>query len=1285
MRNPFVPEDVELIAEGALIFSGSLLLADISGFTELSEKLARHGKKGTEDLTDVLNRHFDSIFDVIREDGGRIISSAGDSVLARFPPDTDAEACARRMMSVVSSFEGVRTVAGPCRLRTKVVVGSGQWLEFVVGNRDSAKLFLAGELVKTIAREEDGAVSGEVVTFSCDDHPSPGDYVLPELSERSFLGPGTERPYGEHRSISALFLNVEGYDEGDPDFNTLQSLYLDVSAIASRLGGSVQLIDNVSQTGSKIFILFGAPVSHGNDVPNAVQAALELRRALSAYAGVELSMGINEGYAFAGSVGNEWSKQYTVIGDVVNTAARLASTADSGSIAASESVYRTTRDRFDYRELGHIRVKGKREDLKRFEPLRRIRSLRIDQGFVGREKELARLEQAIRSGSGVVEINGPAGIGKTSLLGELSRRLSESGFSVMYGSRAEHGRASDLFSSLLGNASGVRDDDSRWTKGEKLHRYLSSLSESGGSDPAGREVFFARMLFNLDFPDSSYDALPPKLRKENLLDGICSVITAQPDPVCVVLDDLQNAEQEELEDLAYVAKVLTRGTGRKTALVLSRRPDDRSIPLEKGTRLYRMTLAGLGGNDSEQLMRRILQGKPMDEELEKTVRTRAGGNPFYLVQFLLYLTEKGLIREGPDSWSRTEDYSDEALPENVFSMIMSRIDRLAERAKECLRVGSVVGLRFTEAILRRILARAVQTDLEDCEDAELAYLSDLQEMEYVFSHSLIKDVAYDSILRKRRMRIHAEIGSILEEISADRIGEASALLAYHFEQAGNGPKTCTYSIAAGKKAKSEYRNQDAIDHLTTAIRILEEDADGSDDLLSESLKALATVQDTLGNYEDAIANYSRSIDLAPDVAFAYESAISIADILFIRGELDESLELLEEFDLKLDAELPEHQALDARSSCFKAWVHTVRGNLEAAMERASEGVETAERFFYEDDVNSARRLGHAYNTIATVHWAKAEYDEAREYYLKALGIARRKDFKREVAVTHGNIGLVLSKMGRHEEAIESYSRQLRMASEIGDKLVALSAHGELAGAYTAIGNYDRAAELALRYRELAEQLPSMHDTLLAISNMAEIKLARGDLSGAAEYAKEVLARSEGTAFERERAMQLYLLGKIQIEAGRLRKAEEYLDQAREKTARLQDSNYLLKTLVALARVKSLSGLTGEADDLLEEASEMADQSTFLTAGALIEQGLALMHSANGNFEDSEKAYGKARTLLEEIGSRPELESLMQDYREMLLSRGEPGDAEKAEEFLSIITRLRQEMGIPETAPTGLLP
>lgn len=1279
MRNPFVPRDVELIASGSLLFSGSLLLADISGFTELSERLAQHGKRGTEDLTDVLNSYFDSAFDVIRKSGGTVISSAGDSVLARFPPEKDAGECARQMMGAVGGFQRVSTVAGSCSLRTKVVVGSGQWLQFVVGDRESAHLFLAGELIKSIARGENRACSGDIVTLDCDEELTPGEYELPDFSETSFLGPGTQRPYGEHRSVAALFLNIEGYDESAPRFDLLQGLYLDVAEVARRLGGTIQLVDNVSETGSKIFILFGAPFSSGNDVSNAVEAALELRRALAVYEEIGLSVGLNEGYAFAGAIGNDWSKQYTVIGDVVNTAARLASTAESGSIAVSESVYRIAGDNFDFRELEYARVKGKREDLKRFEPLRRIRSLRTEQGFVGRREELNLLTEVIGRGSGVVEISGPAGIGKTCLLAELSHRLSDNGFSVMYGSRSEHGRANDLLSSLLANSSGLRDDDTRKTKREKVHRYLEGLGDDAEQSIARREVFFARMLFNLDFPDSSYDALPPKLRKENLLDGMCGVIRAQPNPVCVFLDDLQNAEEEELSDLSYLAKVLLRETARHTVLVLSRRPDDRPIPLEEGTPLYRMSLSGLEESDSEQLMQRILRGKPLDGELEATIKSRAGGNPFYLVQFLLYLTEKGLIREGVESWERTDDYSDEELPENVFSMIMSRIDRLAERAKECLRVGSVVGLRFTEEILRKVLTRTVKTDLEDCQEAELAYLTNLQEMEYVFSHSLIKDVTYDSILRKRRMGIHEEIGSVLEKSSSDRVDEVSALLAYHFEQAGNRPKTCRYSVIAGKKAKSEYRNQDAMDHLTTAIRIIEED-EGGGDRLAECLGMLANVQDTIGDYDSAIANYRRSIDLFSDQTSAYESAMSIADILFTRGELDEALGLLDEFDRRLDGNVPEHRAVSARSSCFRAWVHTVKGNLEEAVETVSPAIETAESFYDESDVSSARRLGHAYNTIATVHWAKGEYGRAREYYLKALDLAQTNGFKREVAVTHGNIGLVLAKMGKYDEAIDSYSKQLKLSEDIGDKLVALSARGDLATAYILTGHYEKATDLVRSYKELAEQLPSLHDVLLALTNIALIHLARGEFAAATERAEEVLARSEGTAYERERASQSYTLGLVALKRERFEEAETLLDKARSRAEELQDTGLLLKTLLALARAKASRRRNREAQSLLRKAEELTTENSPPTALTGIRHGYAVLYAAEGDFQRSEHAFRNTMERLEKLGARPELEALMQDYRVMLLSRGEPDDTGKAEELMSRIEELRDEMGLPPEAP-----
>lgn len=151
--------------------------------------------------------------------------------------------------------------------------------------------------------------------------------------------------------MGALFVRLYGYDPSRPPIGELGTAYACLSSIAHRFGGRRQLVDSMMSDGCRVFLLFGAPVSTGRDAPNAV---LSGRRALHDLEGLEqvsVGIGVGYGYAYAGVVGSEWRRQYTVIGDSVNTAARLPDTASPGSIVASEDARRASVGDLGFEEL----------------------------------------------------------------------------------------------------------------------------------------------------------------------------------------------------------------------------------------------------------------------------------------------------------------------------------------------------------------------------------------------------------------------------------------------------------------------------------------------------------------------------------------------------------------------------------------------------------------------------------------------------------------------------------------------------------------------------------------------------------------------------------------------------------------------------------------------------------------------------------------------------------------------------------------------------------------------
>ena len=1283
--NPFIPGDVNLIRQGKYLYSGSLLLADISGFTELTEKLAHHGKKGTEDLTEILNRYFRAMYRIVREHGGTNISSAGDSMLVRFSENYDPLACAEQMMTEMVHFENLETDAGICRLGIKIVLGYGSWTEFIIGDEKGAHIFLAGDIIEKMAEAEDAAASGEIVSVRSEETVILDDYTLPDLPDTSFYIPETENLHGEHRSITAVFVNFTGYDAKVPPRRQIQELYLGISDIAQRNNGIVQMVDNNLVGGSRFFLLFGAPRSYGYDLLHAVQASLEIRHFISEQNVFNIRTGIDEGFAFAGVIGDSWSRKYTVIGDVVNTAARLADSAESGSIAVSDNVFRMSRNNYKYIDMKSIMLKGKESPVKRFLPVER----RIDPGdryhFVGREEELSRILSTIEGSNSVIIVEGGAGIGKTSLLKKLSELLKERDYRVLWGSSPEHSETNDLFASLIENISGMLESDQRDTRKNKLRDLIRELDHPGGR-LSKREVFLGRMLFSLNYPGSDYDALPPRLRRENLLDGICEIIRSYSKPMCVLLEDIHHSTDEDILAIEYITWHLLEHLNANISFVLSKRPDERILFSRDDVPIHWMPLEGLEDSASDELMLEILNGTPLESGIEILIRERANGNPFYLTQFLLYLVEEELISRKENLWVRTAQYSDEKLPGNIFSMIMARIDRLEKQAKECLRIASVAGFRFDEEIVRRVLMRSVHENLMDCTEAGLTYRSKLKDMEFVFSHTLIKDVSYDSILRKRRKEIHGDIGSILEEMYPDSLEALCSSLAGHFGISEEWEKAFKYSYMAGCKAWAEYRNLNAIQHFQDAADITEIHLASTSDQLAECCRYIGKIHDRMGNYDEALKYYEKARETSTDIELTGDVTLSIADIHYTRGEVDRSIELLDNIEEMLLHDPGKYDVLFIRIECFRAWVYCVMGKNEIAMKKALNAVDLAANLSGCDETACARQRGLSYNTIATVHWANGDYTEARGFYLKALEIALKHHMKREIAVTHGNIGLVSSKLGEYSEAIASLNKQLNVSKEIGDKLIVMSSYGELSKVYSSTGLFDKALENAEKYRHHAEELPAVHDMLLAYHQLGVLHLAMDKLDKARELGETALELSVKLSYEREEAYSLALLGLVSIEEEDEVTAENRLREAEILARKIHAKSLLLDVLVTQADLSLKNGRSDGIREMIEETRELIIEMGVTAGIAKIKLLSGRLYFLLGEFEKGNIEFDEAADIFEKYSMKPALADTLaaycdaQDTRKNLPSE----EAEKRKYRFLKAEELEKEMGIRIRRRSALL-
>jgi hypothetical protein len=550
--------------------------------------------------------------------------------------------------------------------------------------------------------------------------------------------------------------------------------------------------------------LFGAPIAHEDHAQRACYAALHLRDELRRYAndlrlsrGLNFSvrMGLNSGGVVVGRIGDDLRMDYTAQGHTVGLAARMEQIAAADRVYLTDHTARLVEGYFELEDLGELHIEGSESPIRvhelggvgelrtRFD-VSRARGLTR---FVGRDDDIEALEAALarcREGYGqVVGLVGEAGVGKSRLCFEFAERCRAQGLRFLEGRGVAHGKNIPLLPILevFRAYFGITGQDDDRTTREKIAGRLLLLDEGyrevlpllfeflGVSDPAGKPI-----------------RIDPEARQRQLFGVLRRLVQSgrRESPIVTSIEDLHWIDGGSE---AWIAEWVDAISGSPGLLLVNFRPEYHADWMQKS--YYRqLPLAPLGPEAIRELLDDLLGSDSSIAGLAETIHTRTGGNPFFTEEVVRSLIEAGHLEGTRGSYRLTRSVEELAIPSSVESMLAARIDRLAEREKQVIQTAAVIGREFSEAILGAV-SELPEADLAEALGAlkasEFVYEQALYPVaEYAFKHALTQEVALRSQLQERRQRVHAGVARAIEAASPDKLDEQSALLAHHWEGAG---------------------------------------------------------------------------------------------------------------------------------------------------------------------------------------------------------------------------------------------------------------------------------------------------------------------------------------------------------------------------------------------------------------------------------------------------------------------------------------------------------------------
>jgi class 3 adenylate cyclase/tetratricopeptide (TPR) repeat protein len=645
---------------------------------------------------------------------------------------------------------------------------------------------------------------------------------------------------GERKLVTVLFADVANF--------TSIAEKLDPEEVHQIMDGCFKiLMDEIHKyegtinqfTGDGVMALFGAPLAHEDHAQRACYASLSIQRAIENYTeklkedhnvDFKMRIGLNSGTVVVASIGDDLRMDYTAVGDTTNLAARMESRAEPERILVSGVTNKLVKDFFELKPLGKLEVKGKEQPQQAYELIKageietRIRAS-IFKGltkFVGRKNSMTALKEPyeqVLSGSGqIVGIVGEAGVGKSRLLLEFINQLPRDEYTYFEGRCLHYGRDMIYLPiiEILRSYFEIKEGDQEIVIKDKLDEKIRQLDHRlAGILPSFQE------LLSVKVDDEKYLQLDPGEKKLRIYEAIRDLFVreSEQNPLVLAIEDLHWVDKTSEECISYLIDWLAN---TRILLILLYRLE---YTHQWGSKSYytKVGLTPLGTASKSELVQTILEGGEVVPELCELVLSRSGSNPLFVEELIHSLLENGTIQKKNHQYVLTRTESDIHVPDTIQGIIAARIDRIEESLKLVMQVASVIGREFAFRILQTIMGMREELKSHLLNLQGLEFISEKRlfpELEYIFKHALTQEVAYNSLLQKRRKEIHENIGNAIEELYPDRLEEFYELLAYHYEQAEIHDKAIHYLIRAANRAKAIYANEEAIAFYRKATKQL---------------------------------------------------------------------------------------------------------------------------------------------------------------------------------------------------------------------------------------------------------------------------------------------------------------------------------------------------------------------------------------------------------------------------------------------------------------------------------
>ncbi len=967
------------------------------------------------------------------------------------------------------------------------------------------------------------------------------------------------QPEQQRKQATILMMDIAGHTSIVRDLDPEENMEIIDRALILLEKPVVQAGGRVTRfTGDGFKAIFGHPESHDNDPEMAVRAGLEILYLAKKYSldleekrgikGFEVRIGIDSGIVLIGGISEG---EDTVKGEAVNLASRLETVAPPGGLLISANTERLVHGNFELQKLLSLELKGFNEPITAFLVTGARAESFIDRTrgvdwvrtpLIGREDQLAHLDSALqrvndRKQAQLVTVIADAGVGKSRLMLEFEGRLPE-GTKIFKGrSQREHQLTPySVFRNMFSRHLGIQENFPADRLPEKFEAEIAPWL-ADGEDGKVRSHFIGNLL-GFDFSKSRYlEGVAEDVQQlsdrawGDLITFFTNIANKH---LCILLiEDIHWADAQSLDALVHLVHVLDK---QQMLIVCNARPalfEQREQWGKTHPAFQTLRLPPLSRRDSRLLIGKILaRADHIPLILREFIVSGAEGNPFYIEELIKMLIENGVINKTDSGWQIEQNrLLDLDVPPTLTGVIQSRLDSLSPFEKSLLQQASVVGRNFWDGILLHI--NSSETDVSEqsrihdalrtLQDKEMIYAKKKGAFtgfqEYVFKHAILREVTYETVLKRMRPVYHGLIAEWLIEHGAEKTSEFTPIIAGHLELGGQLERAAVYLRIAGEQSMKQYVNNEALRYLGRALELLPEN-----DLLERFLvlKARTQIFSLQGN------RTAQKMDI-----FSLEEIARALDDDERRGQVA----LL-------------HAVFSSELSEYDNIIRYSKQAIE-----------------FGQSAGSARIVGQGHQLWGRALIAQGEYKEAEAHLEKAIEIARPSGLSQIEADSIRYMGIVAERLETTEAALDRYQQSLAIYRRIGD----LRGEGWV---LKDLGNlklrsqdlYDEGIEHLNSFHEITEKIGDLQGKGSSFHMLAEISRRKGDFSTASELLSKALRISDKTGNETIEIESLFEFGIIAIEKSEFAEAGRHFSKVLELAKSIGNKPTEAKSLLQIGRL-----------------------------------------------------------------------------------------------------------------------